>query len=144
MKAFITKNYGKKEKQYFTHREKPTVKDYEVLIQTHAVAVNVIDLMIRNGEFKLLLPIKPPFILGRDVAGVVTQIGSKVSKFNIGDEVYSSVGNHKTGTYAEYITVHENEVALKPKNLSMEEAASVPLVGLTAWQALVEVANIQK
>lgn len=144
MKAYITKNYGKKEKQYLTDWAQPTVKDNEVLIQTHSAAVNVIDLLIRNGDFKLFLPIKPPFILGRDVAGIVAQTGSKVSKFKVGDEVYASSGNHHTGTFAEYISVAENEVALKPKNLSMEEAASIPLVGLTSWQALVEKANIKK
>lgn len=144
MEAFITKSYGKKEKQHLTDWAEPTVKDDEVLIQTHSAGVNVIDLMLRNGEFKLFLPIKPSFILGRDVAGIVTSTGSKVSKFKVGDEVYASSGNHHTGTYAEYISVAENEVALKPKNLSMEEAASVPLVGLTSWQALVEQANIKK
>jgi NADPH:quinone reductase-like Zn-dependent oxidoreductase len=144
MKAFITKSYGKNEKQYLTDWVQPTVNDDEVLIQTHAAGVNVIDLLIRNGDFKLFLPIKPPYILGRDVAGIVTKTGSKVSRFKIGDEVYASSGNHHAGTYAEYISVAENEVALKPKNLSMEEAASIPLVGLTSWQALVEQANIKK
>jgi NADPH:quinone reductase-like Zn-dependent oxidoreductase len=144
MKAFITKNYGKHGKQHLTDWVQPTVKDDEVLIQTHSAGVNVIDLLLRNGDFKLFLPIKPPFVLGRDVAGVIIKTGSKVSKFKVGDEVYASSGNHHVGAYAEYISVAENEVALKPKNLSMEEAASIPLVGLTSWQALVEQANIKK
>lgn len=144
MKAFITKSYGKKEKQHLTDWVQPTVKDDEVLIQTYSAGVNVIDLLLRNGDFKLFLPIKPPFILGRDVAGVVVATGAKVSNFKVGDEVYASSGNHHVGTYAEYISVAANEVALKPKNLSMEEAASIPLVGLTSWQALVEQANIKK
>lgn len=144
MKAFIAKKYGKKEKLYLTDLTEPTVNENEVLIQTHAAGVNVIDLMIRNGEFKLFLPMKAPFLLGRDVAGTVVKIGSKVSIFKIGDEVYSSSGNHKIGTFAEYISIPENEIALKPKNISMEEAASIPLVGLTSWQALVETANIKK
>ncbi len=144
MKAFIAKKYGKKEKLHLTEFTEPMVNENEVLIQIHAAAVNVIDLMIRNGEFKLFLPLKPPFQLGRDVAGVITKVGSKVSKFNVGDEVYASSGNHKVGTFAEYISILEDEIALKPKNLSMEEAASIPLVGLTSWQALVETANIKK
>jgi NADPH:quinone reductase-like Zn-dependent oxidoreductase len=120
------------------------VNENDVLVQIHSAGVNVIDLLIRNGEFKLFLPMKPPFQLGRDVAGVVTKVGSKVSKFKIGDEVYSSSGNHHLGTFAQYISIAENEVALKPKNLTMEEASSIPLVGLTTWQALVELANVQK
>ncbi|MFM2362607.1 MAG: hypothetical protein RLZZ316_1509 [Bacteroidota bacterium] len=144
MKAFIIKRYGKKEKLHLTEIAEPVLNPDDVLIQVDSAGVNVIDLLIRNGDFKLFLPMKPPFQLGRDVAGVVTKVGSKVSKFKVGDEVYSSSGNHHLGTYAEYISVPENEVAMKPKNLSMEEAASIPLVGLTSWQALVETANIKK
>lgn len=144
MKAFITKSYGKKEKQHLTDWAEPSVKADEVLVQIHSAGVNVIDLLIRNGDFKLFLPMKPPFILGRDVAGIVIKVGSNVSKFKVGDEVYSSSGDHHRGTYAEYISIAENEVALKPKNLTNEEAASIPLVGLTSWQALVESANIKK
>lgn len=144
MKAFIIKRYGKKEKLHLTDWTEPTVKENEVIIQIHSAGVNVIDLLIRNGEFKLFLPLKPPFLLGRDVAGIVIKTGSKVSRFKVGDEVYSSSGNHHIGTYAEYISIPENEVAIKPKNLSMDEAASIPLVGLTSWQALVETANIKK
>jgi len=144
MKAFIVKKYGKKESLYLTDLPEPTLNENDILVQVHSAAVNVIDLMIRNGEFKLFLPLKPPFQLGRDVAGVVTKIGSKVNKFKIGDEVYSSSGNHEIGTFAEYISIAENELALKPQNLSMEETSSIPLVGLTVWQALVELANVQK
>jgi len=144
MKAFIIKRYGKKEKLHLTDWTEPTIKENEVIIQIHSAGVNVIDLLIRNGEFKLFLPLKPPFLLGRDVAGIVIKTGSKVSRFKVGDEVYSSSGNHHIGTYAEYISIPENEVAIKPKNLSMDEAASIPLVGLTSWQALVETANIKK
>lgn len=144
MKTFIAKSYGKKEKLHLTNLSEPTINENDVLVQVHSAGVNVIDLLIRNGEFKLFLPMKPPFQLGRDVAGVVTKVGSKVSKFKVGDDVYSSSGNHHLGTYAEFISIDENEVALKPKNLTMEEASSIPLVGLTSWQALVELANVQK
>lgn len=144
MKAFIVKNYGKEEKLHLTDLSEPAINENEVLVQVHSAAVNVIDLLIRNGDFKLFLPLKSPFQLGRDVAGVIVKLGSKVRNFKVGDEVYSSSGNHHVGTFAEFISIAENEIALKPKNLSMEEASSIPLVGLTAWQALVELANVQK
>jgi NADPH:quinone reductase-like Zn-dependent oxidoreductase len=144
MKAFILKRYGKKEKLHLTEIAEPVVKDKEVLVQVHSTGVNLLDSKIRNGEFKLILPYKMPFTLGHDVAGVVTKVGSKVSQFKIGDEVYSRPADYRIGTFAEYISIHENDVALKPKNLSMDEAASIPLVGLTVWQALVERANLKK
>ncbi len=144
MKAFIVKNYGKKEKLHLTDWAEPTLEDNDVLVQIHSAGVNLLDSLIRNGEFKLFLPYKPPFVNGHDVAGVVTKVGSKVSKFKVDDEVYSRVSDHRIGSFAEYISVNENDIALKPKNLSMEEAGSIPLVGLTAWQALVEMAKLQK
>ncbi|WP_269237225.1 NADP-dependent oxidoreductase [Flavobacterium flavigenum] len=144
MKAFIVKKYSKKEKLHLTDWAEPTVNENDVLVQVHSAGVNVIDILIRNGDFKLFLPMKPPFLLGRDVAGIVIKTGAKVTKFKVGDEVYSSSGDHHLGTYAEYISIAENDVAFKPKNLSMEEAASIPLVGLTSWQALVEIGKIKK
>src|SRR5579859_3366786 len=144
MRAFIVKRYGKKEKLHLTELPEPNVKENEILVQIHSAGVNLLDSLIRNGDFKLFLPYKPPFINGHDVAGVVTKVGSKVSKFKIGDEVYSRVGDHRIGTFAEYISVNEVDLALKPKNLTMEEAGSIPLVGLTAWQALVEIGNVKK
>ncbi|MCC8409279.1 NADP-dependent oxidoreductase [Mucilaginibacter sp. UR6-1] len=144
MRAFIVKSYGKKEKLHLTELPEPMVKENEVLVQIYSAGVNSLDSLIRNGDFKLFLPYKPPFINGHDMAGVVTNVGSKVSKFKIGDEVYSRVGDHKIGTFAEYIAVNEADLALKPKNITMDEAASVPLVGLTAWQALVETGNVKK
>lgn len=144
MKAFIVKSYGKKEKLHLIDWAEPTVNENDILVQVHSAGVNLLDSLIRNGEFKLFLPYKPPFVNGHDVAGVVTKVGAKVSKFKVGDEVYSRVSDYRMGTFAEYISIDENDVALKPKNLSMEEAGSIPLVGLTAWQALVEIANVKK
>lgn len=144
MKAFIVKRYGKKEKLHLTDWSEPIVKENDVLVQIHSAGVNLLDSLIRNGEFKLFLPYKPPFVNGHDVAGVVTKVGSKVSKFKVGDEVYSRPSDYRVGTFAEYISIDENDVALKPKNLTMDEAGSVPLVGLTAWQALVEIGNVKK
>ncbi len=143
MKAFIVKRYGKKEKLQLVHIAEPVVKENDVLVQVHSAGVNVLDSKIKAGEFKLILPYKAPFTLGHDVAGIVTKIGSRVSKFKVGDEVYSRPADHRIGTFAEYISIHENDVALKPRNITMDEAASIPLVALTAWQALVEMANLK-
>ena len=144
MKAFILKRYGKKEKLELAEISEPVLKEHDVLVRIHAAGVNLLDSKIRNGEFKLILPYKPTFTLGHDVAGVVINVGSNVSKFKIGDEVYARPTDHRIGSFAEFIAMNENDVASKPKNLSMEEAASIPLVGLTAWQALVEKANLKK
>ncbi len=140
MKAYQVNRYGKNEKLHLTEVAKPVINDNEVLVEIHAASVNQIDAKIRNGEFKMVMPYKPPFTVGHDVAGVVTQAGAKVSKFKIGDEVFASC----KGTFAEFIAINENELALKPKNSTMEEAASIPLVGLTAWQVLVEKGNLKK
>jgi NADPH:quinone reductase-like Zn-dependent oxidoreductase len=144
MKAFVLKRYGKSEKLYLTELADPLVKENDVLVQVHAASVNVLDSKIRDGEFKLILPYKPPFILGHDVAGVIIKVGSRVTKFKMGDEVYARPRDHSIGAFAELIAINEDDVALKPKNLSMEEAASIPLVALTAWQALIEKANLRK
>jgi NADPH:quinone reductase-like Zn-dependent oxidoreductase len=144
MKAFIVNRYGKKEKLQLTEIAAPVVKENDVLVQVHAAGINLLDSLIRNGDFKLFLPYKPPFIAGHDVAGIVTKTGARVSKFKVGDAVYARPADYRIGTFAEYISINENEVALKPRNLSMEEAASIPLVGLTAWQAFVEIAHLKK
>ncbi len=122
----------------------PDLRDNDVLVEIHAAGVNLLDSKIRSGEFKPILRYRPPFILGHDVAGTVVRAGSKVRKFKPGDEVYARPRDGRIGTFAEYIAMNEADVALKPKNLSMEEAASIPLVGLTAWQALVERANLKE
>lgn len=144
MKAFIVHRYGKKEKLQLTNVAEPVMGEKDVLVQVYATGVNLLDSKIRNGEFKLFLPYKTPFTLGHDVAGVVVKVGTGVKQFKVGDEVYARPSDHRIGTFAEYISMNENDVALKPKNLTMEEAASIPLVGLTAWQALIEKANLKK
>ncbi len=144
MKAYLLNRYGKKEKLHLTNVAEPTVAKNDVLVQIYASSINLLDSKIKAGEFKLFLPYKPTFILGHDVAGVVVKIGAGVKQFKVGDEVYARPSDHRIGTFAEYISINENDVAIKPKNISMEEAASIPLVGLTAWQALVEKANLKK
>lgn len=144
MKAFTIKRYGKKEKIHLTEIAEPIINEKDVLVQVHSAGVNQLDSKIRDGEFKIFLPYKPPFTLGHDVAGVVTKVGSKVRKFKVGDEIYARPADHRIGAFAEFISIDENDIALKPKNLSMEEASSIPLVGLTVWQALIEKANLKR
>lgn len=144
MQTYQLKHYGKQSTLQLTETLMPTVNPNDVLIEVHSAGVNALDLLIKNGDFKLFLPYKPPFTLGHDVAGVVSQVGTNVTAFKIGDEVYARPSDHRIGTFAQYIAVAANDVALKPNNLNMTQAASIPLVGLTVWQALVEVANVQK
>ena len=144
MKAFILDRYKKKEALRFGDMPEPHLRDGDVLVEIHAAGVNQLDAKIRDGEFKVILPYRLPLILGNDVAGVVVKVGAKVRRFNPGDEVYARPDKDRIGTFAEFIAVDEADVALKPKNLSMETAASIPLVGLTAWQVLVERAKLKK
>jgi len=122
----------------------PQPREDEVLVEVHAAGVNLLDAKIRGGEFKLILPYRLPLILGHDVAGVVVKVGARVRKFEVGDEVYARVDDLRIGTFAELVAVREASLALKPRNLGMDEAASIPLVGLTAWQALVDRADLKK
>jgi NADPH:quinone reductase-like Zn-dependent oxidoreductase len=141
MKAYMVSKY--KSPMRAGDTDEPSVGERDVLVDIHAAGVNLLDAKVRDGEFKLFLPYKTPFVLGHDLAGVVTRVGSAVKRFSVGDEVYGRVRDGRVGTFAERITVHEDDLAIKPASLSMAEAASVPLVALTAWQALVERAKLQ-
>ena len=143
MKAFIVDRYAKNSILRLGDVPEPDVGRKDVLVQVHAAAVNLLDSKIRDGEFKLILSYRPSFVAGHDVAGTVVRVGSKVRQFKVGDEVYARPRDGRIGTFAEYIAIDEADLAHKPKNLSMEEAASIPLVGLTAWQALVEDAKLR-
>jgi NADPH:quinone reductase-like Zn-dependent oxidoreductase len=138
MKAFILDRYGSQSTLRAGEVADAAVRDDDVLVQVHAASVNLLDSKLRAGEFKLILPYRVPFVLGHDLAGVVVRVGAQVKLLKPGDEVYARAADHRIGTFAELIAVQEKDVALKPKKLTMEEAASIPLVGLTAWQALVE------
>ena len=122
----------------------PELKEDDVMIQVHAAGVNPVDAKIREGDFKSFLRYRLPIVLGCDVAGVVVSVGSRVRRFKRGDEVYARPADERIGAFAELIAINEDDVAMKPRTLTMEEAASVPLVGVTAWQALVERANLQR
>jgi NADPH:quinone reductase-like Zn-dependent oxidoreductase len=143
MRAFVIDRYGRNSGGRIAEVPEPELGDDDVLVQVHAAGVNLLDAKIRNGEFKFILPYHPPFVLGHDVAGVVVRVGARVKQFQAGDEVYSRPADHRIGTFAELIAVREQDLALKPKTLTMDQAASVPLVGLTAWQALIEKANLK-
>jgi NADPH:quinone reductase-like Zn-dependent oxidoreductase len=143
MKAYFIDRYGKQNGRLGDVSE--TVPGaHDVLIEVHAASVNVLDSKIRSGEFKLILPYSFPLVLGNDCAGVVIEVGAAVKGFKPGDAVYARVPEQRIGTFAERIAVEQNAVALKPANLSMEQAAGIPLVALTAWQALVDIARLQK
>ncbi|KLU21420.1 NADPH:quinone oxidoreductase [Caballeronia mineralivorans PML1(12)] len=144
MKAFVVDRYGRKSGIRAGNMPVPEPREDDVLIQIHAAGVNPLDSKIRDGEFKLILPYRLPLILGNDLAGVVVRVGSRVRQFKPGDEVYARPHKDRIGTFAEFIAVKEDGVALKPKALTMEEAASIPLVGLTAWQALIEKGQLKK
>ncbi|VVN37574.1 NADP-dependent oxidoreductase [Pseudomonas fluorescens] len=143
MKAYFIDRYGKQNGRIGDVSE-PVPGAYDVLIDVHAASVNVLDSKIRSGEFKLILPYSLPLVLGNDCAGVVIAVGAAVKGFKPGDAVYARVPEQRIGTFAERIAVDQNAVALKPANLSMEQAAAIPLAALTAWQALVDIARLQK
>ena len=144
MKAIILDRYGKNSRVRLGDVPEPNLGDDEVMVKVHAAAVNLLDAKIKSGEFKLILPYRLPLIMGHDVAGVVVRVGSRVRQFKPGDEVYARPDDFRIGAFAELIALKESSLAIKPKALSMEEAASIPLVGLTAWQALIERANLKK
>jgi NADPH:quinone reductase-like Zn-dependent oxidoreductase len=144
MKAFLIDCYGKQVALRAATVPEPVPGDDDVLVEVHAAGVNPLDAKIRDGEFKLILPYRLPLILGNDVAGVVVRVGARVSRFKVGDEVYARPRKDRIGGFAEFIAMHQDDVAIKPERLSMEEAASIPLIGLTAWQALVERAKLKK
>ena len=143
MKAFVVDKYKKKGALRLAEMPEPQMGAHDVLVRIQATAINLLDSKVRDGEFMLFLPYKLPFILGHDLAGTVVRVGANVRGFKAGDEVYARPRDHRTGTFAEFIAVDQADLALKPASLTMEQAASIPLVGLTAWQALVEVGRVK-
>ncbi len=141
MRAFVFDKY--KQPVHEAQLPEPTVGDRDVLVRITAAGVNQLDEKIREGEFKLNLPYKTPLILGHDVAGTVIRAGTRVTGFKPGDQVYARPRDHRIGTFAERIAIDEADVALAPTSISPVEAASLPLVALTSWQALVERGNVK-
>jgi NADPH:quinone reductase-like Zn-dependent oxidoreductase len=143
MKALIFKRYGRTDQVEFTYIPKPAIKPDEILVQVHAAGLNPIDNMIPKGTFKSILRFQIPATLGSDLAGIVVQVGSRVTRFKPGDAVFASIFDLGTGALAEFAVVPENAAALKPANLDFVQAASIPMVGLTSWQALKERAHVK-
>ena len=143
MKALVLKRYGGPEHIAFADTPRPVPKPDEILVQVHAAGLNPIDCAIPKGAFKPILRFQLPATLGSDLAGVVVETGSRVTRFKVGDAVFASVFDLGTGTLAEYAVVPESAAALKPDNLDFVQAASIPMVGLTSWQALKERAHLK-
>ena len=139
--AYIT-HYGTLDQIQLGDQPKPAINSDEVLVMVHAASINPLDLRMVEGEFKAVIPVQFPFILGNDLAGVIVEVGAKVHNFKVGDEVFAKTD--KQGSFAEYTTLKESSIALRPKNISMTQAAALPLVALTACQALVEIAQLKR
>ena len=143
MRALIFKRYGRPDQVTFADTPRPAPKPDEILVQVHAAGLNPIDNMIPKGTFKPILRFQLPATLGSDLAGVVVEVGSRVTRFKPGDAVFASIFDLGTGALAEFALVPENAAALKPGNLDFVQAASIPMVGLTSWQALKERAHLK-
>jgi len=137
MKALQLVKYGEiKDSLVFNEVNKPTIQAQDVLIEVKAAAINPIDKSIVLGNLQSMLPIPFPSTTAYDVSGIVIEKGDEVNNFEIGDLVYSRVPQERMGTIAEFVAVNNTAVSKKPRNLSFEEAASLPLAGLTALQSL--------
>lgn len=141
MRAFIFDRY--KEPLHEADVPEPAVGDHDVLVRVTAAGLNHLDEKVRIGEFKAILPYSMPVVLGHDVAGTVVRTGAKVRNVKPGDEVYARPRDHRIGTFTERVAIDEADVALAPTTIGPVEAASLPLVALTAWQALIEKGNVQ-
>lgn len=135
MKAFILERYGKSNQMRLADISRPTIKPDQILVQVYAAGLNPIDTMIPKGTFKPILKFELPAIMGSDLAGIVVEVGSKVTRFKPGDSVYASIFDTGSGSLAEYAVVPESAAAQNPQKLDFVQAASIPMVGLTSWQA---------
>jgi len=138
MRAAFFRKYGKNDVVELGELPRPPVSSKDVLIRVQAASVNPVDFKIRDGQLRVIRRHPMPIILGNDLSGVVEEVGSEVTAFAAGDEVFARVDKDRIGTFAQYAVVLARHVARKPKNLSHAEAATIPLAGLTAWQALTD------
>jgi len=144
MKAIMIETYGGKEQLKERQMDLPVISDNQVLLEVYATSVNPIDWKVREGYLKEMLPFEFPIILGWDAAGIIAEVGENVSNFKAGDRVFARPATTNQGTYAEFVPVDQELLAKMPENMSFEEAAAIPLAGLTAWQCLVDFAEIKK
>ena len=138
MQALQLQRYGGLDHVAFAELPRPTPGPGELLVRVHAVGLNPIDTLIPRGDFKPILKLRLPATVGSDLAGVVAEVGSGVTRFKVGDAVYASIFDTPHGSLAEFAIVPEQAAALKPASLDFVQAASIPMVGLTAWQAIHE------
>jgi NADPH:quinone reductase-like Zn-dependent oxidoreductase len=143
MKAAIIDRYGGNDAVRIANTAIPTLGATDLLVRVHAASVNPVDIKTREGKLKTLLKYRFPLVLGNDLSGVVSDVGSQVTRFKKGDAVYARLDSDRIGTFAEFAVVRDGAAALKPTNATFEEAASLPLVALTAWQALVEIGRLR-
>ena len=146
MKAIVYHTYGSPDVLKLEDVQKPVPQDDEVLIHVHAAAVNAGDCFVLRGKARMMGfgLLKPKYtILGSDIAGVIEAVGRNVQQFHTGDEVFANTAKYGFGGFAEYISVPETAVVLKPTTLSFEEAAAVPQAALTALQGLRDTGRIQ-
>jgi NADPH:quinone reductase-like Zn-dependent oxidoreductase len=143
MQALLLKRYGKSPLIEFADIPRPVLKPDDILVQVHAAGLNPIDYLIAQGGFKPIIKLQLPATMGSDLAGVVVEVGERVSRFKAGDAVFASVFDLGSGSLAEFVAVPEHAAAHKPANLDFVQAASIPMVGLTAWQALKERAQLK-
>lgn len=144
MKAVVIENYGSKDELKEMEVPNPVPNAHQVVVEVKATSINPIDWKLREGYLQQMMPWQFPIILGWDVAGVITEVGSEVTDWKVGDEVFARPDTTRFGTYAEYTLVDDHLLARKPASISWEEAAAVPLAGLTAYQALFTHGNLKK
>ncbi len=142
MKAALIQRFGGNDQVTVTEIAVPAVGPTDLLVQVHAASVNPLDIKIREGKLKLLLKYRFPLVLGNDLAGVVVDAGAQVTRFKKGDAVYARLEKDRIGAFAQFAVVGHGAAAFMPRNVTFEQAASLPLVALTAWQALVEIGKL--
>ncbi len=143
MKAALIDRYGSNDRVRVTDVAVPGIGAQDLLVRVHAASVNPLDVKMRDGKLKALLKYQFPLVLGNDLSGVVAEVGNQVTRFKKGDAVYARLDKDRIGAFAEFAVVRDGAAAPKPANITFEEAASLPLVALTAWQALVEVGKLR-
>jgi len=143
MKVIVCKFYGTTDVLSLAQQAVPTPGKHEVLIEVKAASVNPVDWKIRSGRLLIKTGLRPPKILGSDFSGVIQAIGSQVNEYAVGDEVWGKFDSFKGGSYAQMVVARTSQIGLKPVNLDFFQAAAVPNVGLTAFQAMVHKARLQ-
>ena len=139
LRAAFIERYGGPEVVQVGDQPAPGIGPGELLVEVKAASVNPVDFKLRDGQLKALTPHRFPLVLGNDLSGVVRAVGAGVTRFRVGDEVHARIDKRRLDAFAELAVVAEQHAARKPRKLTHEEAASIPLAGLTAWQAFTDI-----